>query len=72
MSGDAPTLVLLKPRIAGRRLETATQTLAQWRVRGVGPEYVKINNRVFYEESALERFIAERRRRSTSDEGYRP
>jgi hypothetical protein len=59
---------LLPPRDAGRRLGgTAEQTLAKWRVYGTGPEFVKIGKRVFYEESALDAFIAERRRRSTSE-----
>ena len=65
--GQAPRR-LLPPRDAGRRLgDIAEQTLAKWRVYGTGPEYVKIGNRVFYEESALTRFIDERRRRSTSE-----
>jgi hypothetical protein len=65
--GQAPCR-LLPPSDAGRRLGgTATQTLAKWRVYGTGPEFVKIGKRVFYEESALDAYIAERRRRSTSE-----
>ena len=59
---------LLPPRDAGHRLGgTAPQTLAKWRVYGTGPEFVKIGNRVFYEEASLDSYIAERRRRSTSE-----
>jgi hypothetical protein len=59
---------LLPPRDAAHRLgDIATQTLAKWRVYGTGPEFVRVGSRVFYEESALEAYIAERRRRSTSE-----
>jgi hypothetical protein len=41
-------------------------TLAKWRVYGTGPVFVKIGKRVFYEESALDAFIDQGRRTSTS------
>ena len=59
---------LRPPREAGERLGgIAEQTLAKWRCYGTGPEFVKIGKRVFYEESALNAFIDERRRSSTSE-----
>jgi hypothetical protein len=66
---DQPTQRRLRPpREAGEKLGgIAEQTLAKWRVYGTGPEFVKIGKRVFYEESALDAFIAERRRKSTSE-----
>jgi hypothetical protein len=42
------------------------QTLAKWRCQGSGPEYVRLGSRIFYEVSALDVFIADRRRSSTS------
>ena len=37
------------------------------RVRGGGPAYVKIGAKVYYRKDDLERWIAARERRSTSD-----
>jgi hypothetical protein len=42
-------------------------TLAKWRHFGEGPEYVRIGSRIMYERSALDTYIATRRRRSTSE-----
>ena len=42
-------------------------TLAKWRHFGGGPEYVRIGSRIFYEKSALDAYIASRRRCSTSE-----
>jgi hypothetical protein len=66
-SNDRPKR-LYPPSAAGERLGgTAEQTLAKWRCRGEGPAYVKIGSRVYYEESALDAYIASRRRTSTSE-----
>jgi hypothetical protein len=59
---------LLQPPAAAEYLGgVVVGTLAKWRCFGEGPEYVKIGSRVFYEQSALDSFIEERRRRSTSE-----
>ena len=42
-------------------------TLAKWRHFGGGPAYVRIGSRIFYEKSALDAYIASRRRSSTSE-----
>jgi predicted site-specific integrase-resolvase len=47
----------------------SVKTLQKWRWKGCGPEFVKPGSRVFYRRSALETYIAQRRRRSTSDHG---
>jgi hypothetical protein len=68
--GEAPQTArrLRPPREAGIYLgNTAPQTLAKWRVYGTGPEFIKLNGRIFYEETALDAFINQRRRRSTSE-----
>jgi hypothetical protein len=33
-------------------------TLAQWRCEGRGPDYVRVNGRIFYPKADLDRFIA--------------
>ena len=59
---------LMPPPAAGQYLGgTATQTLAKWRCQGSGPEHYNINGRIFYDQADLDRYIEERRRRSTSE-----
>lgn len=53
---------------AARFLRLQKQTLEQWRLRGTGPTFLKLGRRVVYRREALEKFMAERERRSTSDE----
>ena len=43
-------------------------TLESWRMRGGGPEYAKLGKAVRYRRSVIEAFIAERTRRSTSEQ----
>lgn len=52
---------------AARFLRLQKQTLEAWRLRGTGPAFLKLGRRVVYRREALERFMAERERRSTSD-----
>ena len=60
---------LLRPPAAAELLGVAVQTLARWRVEGIGREYVKIGPRlVGYPEDGLHAF-AGRRHRSTSEHG---
>lgn len=54
---------------AARFLRLKKQTLELWRLRGTGPAFLKLGRRVVYRREALERFMAERERRSTSDPG---
>jgi predicted site-specific integrase-resolvase len=54
---------------AARFLRLQKQTLEAWRLRGTGPAFLKLGRRVVYRREALERFMAERERRSTSDTG---
>jgi excisionase family DNA binding protein len=54
---------------AARFLRLQKQTLEAWRLRGTGPAFLKLGRRVLYRREALERFMAERERRSTSDPG---
>ncbi len=54
---------------AAEYLRHSVKTMQKWRWQGTGPEFVKSGTRVFYRRSALESYLAQRRRRSTSDQG---
>jgi len=32
-------------------------TLANWRIQGIGPKYIKINNRIFYYQKDLDDYM---------------
>ena len=58
----------LRPSEAAPLLGLSQSTLAKMRLRGDGPPYSKLGKRiVVYELSDLERWVAERKRTSTSD-----
>lgn len=64
-----PKHILRTPEAAAR-LGLAASTLEKLRVYGGGPEYIKLGRRaVGYTIEALDRWIEDRRRLSTSDEG---
>lgn len=44
-------------------------TLAKRRMRGDDPEYIKIGAAIYYDLEVLDRLMATRRRRSTSERG---
>jgi excisionase family DNA binding protein len=54
---------------AARYLRLQKQTLEAWRLKGTGPAFLKLGRRVVYRREALEKFMAERERTSTSDPG---
>jgi hypothetical protein len=41
-------------------------TLAKWRHYGRGPDYIRVESRVYYDQADLDRYLDERRRTSTS------
>ncbi len=55
------------PAAAARALCVTVKTLANWRVRGYGPAFVKVGHRVAYRPQDLQRFIEQNVRRSTSE-----
>jgi predicted DNA-binding transcriptional regulator AlpA len=57
----------LRPKQAADYIGIPTSTLAKRRLRGDAPEYIKIGKAVFYDIEVLDRLMASRRRRSTSD-----
>ncbi len=62
-------IVLLTPEEAAKSLRTKPATLALWRVRGGGPDFVKVGHRVAYTPEAIARFVADNTHRSTSTGG---
>ena len=54
---------------AAAYLRLQKQTLEAWRLRGVGPVFLKLGRRVLYRKEAVEKFMVERERSSTSDRG---
>jgi len=57
---------------SARYLRLQKQTLEAWRLKGTGPTFVKLGRRVVYRREALEHFMIERERRSTSDAEGQP
>ena len=60
---------LLDEKQAAALLKLSVKCLQNWRVRGGGPPFVKLGRSIRYEVSALEAFVQEGVRRSTSDPG---
>lgn len=57
---------------AAEYLGLATQTLAKMRWSGESPPFFKVGRRVLYERDELDAWLAQRKRRSTSDSGAEP
>jgi predicted DNA-binding transcriptional regulator AlpA len=60
---------LLRPKDVEQRYDLSEGYQAKLRSAGDCPEYIKIGSRIFYEEEAIERWLASKRRTSTSDIG---
>lgn len=56
----------LKPRELAARLKMHVVTLANWRVRGVGPKFVKSGSRVRYPVREVEAWEQSRLRQNTA------
>ena len=60
----------LRAPAAAEHVGLSTSTLAKMRCRGDGPPYIKAGPRVVvYDVADIDRWLAARRRRSTSDPG---
>ena len=64
---DGNTTILLDPARAAAELGVKTGTLAKWRLTGDGPAFHRVGARIRYSRSDLDRWLTERRVRSTSD-----
>ena len=51
---------LLPAEDAAEHLKVKPQTMASWRYRGIGPEYVRVGKLIFYKPSQLRRYIDDR------------
>jgi hypothetical protein len=69
MSQNASLVPLFSETEAARLLGLAVPTLRKWRWAGKGPVWRKIGACVRYSEADVAAFIADSRRRSTSDPG---
>lgn len=58
---------LVDTKEAARILNLAPATLATWRTRGGGPDYVKLGSRVAYARPTLRAWALARRRSNTSE-----
>ena len=58
---------LLDPEAASAFLGLSPWTLAEWRVKGTGPRFVKLGNRVPYTPAALAEWVEAHTAASTSE-----
>ena len=58
---------LFDPQEASAYLRIAKQTLARWRCYGLGPRFVRIGGRIFYDPADLDAFIAANKFHSTAE-----
>ena len=59
----------VSPDETARRMGITRDTLANWRIEGKGPPYVKVGARVRYRLIDLAEYLASEVRTSTSDPG---
>ncbi|WP_240905898.1 helix-turn-helix transcriptional regulator [Thiorhodococcus mannitoliphagus] len=60
-----PMRRLLTEREAATELSLSIRTLQQWRVRGVGPSFLKLGRAVRYDADTLEAWLADQSRTNT-------
>lgn len=60
---------MLRAPEAAEYLSLSTSTLAKMRLAGNGPRFIKWARRVAYDPADLEKWLADKRRSSTSDKG---
>jgi predicted DNA-binding transcriptional regulator AlpA len=66
--GRSPSVLLDTDDVAAL-LGLRPNTLAQWRVSGAGPTYLKVGRRVRYRVADVDAWLASHARRSTCDTG---
>jgi hypothetical protein len=60
---------LLRPQAVEEIYDISIGHQAKMRCSGIGPAYIKIGSKIYYEEAAIERRLDTKRRASTSDPG---
>lgn len=58
---------LLDTTASSERLGVARQTMASWRLKGRGPQFIRLGRKVLYDPADLDAYVAANRHRSTSD-----
>ena len=66
---EGPKQRMLSTVSAAKYLDMTVQHLAQTRLNGSGPPFVKVGRRVFYDVNEIDKWIEQNTRRSTSDRG---
>ncbi len=59
---------LLSPEEAAPRVGVAEKTLANWRVLGRGPKFIRAGSRIAYDPADIEAWKADNRFGSTSEQ----
>ncbi len=57
----------LEPEQLADLLKISQSNLAKWRLYGGGPIFIKIGKNIRYDRADVEAWVAERKRRTTSD-----
>jgi excisionase family DNA binding protein len=60
MHGEAPTF-LGSTCEAANYLRVANRTLSRWRSLGVGPAYIRVGGKIFYQRRDLDAWLEKRR-----------
>lgn len=69
MARQIQQLHLMDTPAAASMLGLAARTLEKYRLTGAGPRFLKLGARVLYDPRDLDKWVAARRRTSTSDRG---
>jgi predicted DNA-binding transcriptional regulator AlpA len=59
--------MLVQPSELAKMLGVSLSCLAKWRMQGDGPAFLKLGSRIAYRPEAVETWLTERERKSTSD-----
>ncbi|GAA1733538.1 DNA-binding protein [Microbacterium paludicola] len=66
---SAPLLSsLIPPATLAASLDTTERTLAEWRITGRGPKYIRAGRRVFYRPEAVDEWLLSQEHTRTSEE----
>jgi len=60
---------LLNERQTAAYLTVGERCLQSWRVRGFGPNFIKVGRLIRYRKTDIEAFLESQIRKSTSDQG---
>jgi predicted DNA-binding transcriptional regulator AlpA len=68
VQNGAPAIILLTPKEAAKVLKVSLSWLAKARMRGDGPQYIRLGRAIRYTEQALLHWMKSRQRFSTSEQ----